>query len=273
MPRPREQVEGADQPPVGTADLARALSQLGVQAGMVLLVHASLRSFGRWLIGGPTALLLALEETLGEDGTLVMPTHTAGLSDPAWWQHPPVPETWWQRIRDEMPAYRPDLSPTLGMGQLAECFRRQQGVLRSSHPQVSFCARGPLAERIVGEHPLAYGLGEQSPLARIYDQAGWVLLIGVDHSVNTSLHLAEYRCAYLGKQDLTQSAPVLIAGERQWERFLDVAIDSDDFAKLGDDFEASTDVVRKITVGNSLWRLMPQRPLVDFATSWLLAHR
>ena len=37
--------------------------------------------------------------------------------------------------------------------------------------------------------------GEQSPLARLYEcnDNGYVLLIGVQHRNNTSLHLAEYR--------------------------------------------------------------------------------
>ncbi len=267
------QVPGAGEPPLGPGDLTAALGRLGVGSKSVLLVHASVRSLGRWLIGGPPAVVLALEECLGQDGTLVMPTHSADLSEPATWENPPVPVSWWQRIRDEMPAFRPDLTPSFYMGQVAECFRHQEGVLRSSHPQVSFAARGPLAEQIVGEHPLAYGLGDDSPLGRIYDAAGWVLLIGVDHSVNTSLHLAEYRCSFPGKRELTQAAPILVAGERRWVSFPDVAIDSDDFGRLGEAFDAATGLVRKTTVGDALWRLMPQRELVDFAVSWLPVHR
>ncbi len=261
------------EPPLGQDELTRAARQLGVEAGMVLLVHASLRSFGRWLIGGPVALLLALEEAIGPGGTLVMPTHSADLSDPQPWQHPAVPESWWPRIREELPAFRPDLTPTYGMGQLAECFRRQEGTVRSDHPQVSFAARGPMAEDITRPHPLADGLGDNSPLARLYDLGAWVLLIGVDHSVNTSLHLAEYRAEFPGKRRLTQGAPVLVEGVRQWVTFPDVDIDSDDFGELGHAFEASTDLVRQTEIGASLWRLMPQRPLVDFAADWLLSHR
>lgn len=262
-----------DQSPLGPLDLLRALRQLGIAEGMVLLVHASLNSFGRWLIGGPVALLLALEEAIGPGGTLVMPTHSGDLSEPADWHHPAVPDSWWPRIRAEMPAYQPDLTPTRGIGQLAECFRRQEGTLRSAHPQVSFAARGPLAHRITGDHALADGLGDRSPLAKVYQLDGWVLLIGVDHGVNTSLHLAEHRVDFPGKQHRTQSAPVLVNGERQWGSFSDVDVDSDDFAQLGDDFEAGSGLVRRVTVGRSVWRLMPQRPLVDFAAAWLPTHR
>ncbi len=101
--------------PVTVESLRQDLLALGVEPGMVLLVHSSLSALG-WVCGGPVAVVMALQQALGEEGTLVMPTHSAALSDPAAWVNPPVPQDWWQTIRDTMPAYDVAYSPTPGHG-------------------------------------------------------------------------------------------------------------------------------------------------------------
>src|SRR5437764_7920952 len=116
--------------PATVPSLAADFAALGVQPGMVLVVHSSLKSLG-FVNGGPVAVILALEQVLGSDGTLVMPTHTADNSEPANWKNPPVPESWWQTIRETMPAYEAALTPTFKMGIIPETFRKQTGVLRS----------------------------------------------------------------------------------------------------------------------------------------------
>ena len=247
---------------------------LGIEKGMVLLVHSSLSAMG-WVCGGAVAVIIALQEVLGETGTLVMPTHSTDLSDPSQWENPPVPESWWQTIRETMPAYDPDLTPTRSMGKIVETFRKGKGVLRSTHPQSSFCARGPQASYITDNHSLAFGFGEHSPLARIYDLGGSVLLLGVGHSNNTSIHLAEHRANFPTKRVVQEGAPVSQAGSRAWTTFENIDVDASDFDRIGEDFLRSDagKVVQHGNVGNANCQRMPQRAVVDFAVDWLEKNR
>ncbi|WP_274361842.1 aminoglycoside N(3)-acetyltransferase [Paenibacillus thermotolerans] len=262
------------------SSLVRELKELGVREGMTLLVHSSLYSIG-WVPGGAVAVIHALQRAVGDSGTLVMPTHTGNLSDPARWQNPPAPESWWERIREEMPAFDKTETPVYGMGTIPETFRRMDGVKRSAHPHMSFAAWGKHADDIVrghGENPAAldYGLGENSPLARVYDLDGRVLLIGVGHDSNTSLHLCEYRADYEGKSKEVQRAPVIAEGVRKWVQYNELEFDTDDFEALGADFERerphSGDAAAG-KLGMAETRLLRQRALVDYGTGWIARNR
>lgn len=147
--------------------VADQLRALGVRRGGVLLVHTSFRKV-RPVEGGPLGLIRALRSALGEEGTLVMPTMTDG-------------ET----------VFDPASTPTCDMGITAELFWRQPGVRRSTHPGGSFAAEGPMAERICAPQPLSPPHGPDSPVGHVHGLGGQVLLLGVGHSENTTLHMAE----------------------------------------------------------------------------------
>jgi len=152
---------------VTVPEIVTELRHLGVRPAGVLLVHTSFRAV-RPVVGGPIGLIEALCTALGPDGTLVMPTMTAGDAP-----------------------FDPKTTPTEGMGITAELFWRQPGVTRSTHPGASFAAAGPQAAHICEPQPLSPPHGPDSPVGRVHAMDGQVLLLGVTHSENTTLHLAE----------------------------------------------------------------------------------
>ncbi len=111
-------------------------------------------------------------------------------------------------------------------------------------------------------------------MGRIYDQDGWVLLIGVDHTCNTSLHLAEYRAAYAGRKVVDHHAPLLINRHRKWIRFKDINYSDADFDMLGKDFGKDNEaMVGTGRIGCAKAQLFPQRLCVDYAVKWIERKR
>ena len=149
-------------------ELRDQLQNLGVRAGAVLLVHTSFRAV-RPVEGGPLGLIEALGDALGPDGTLVMP---------AW-------------SGDDDQPFDPATSPaSRDLGVVADTFWRMTGVVRSQHC-FAFAAGGPAAGLITGDPlPLPPHI-PASPAGRVHELDGQVLLLGVGHDVDTTLHLAE----------------------------------------------------------------------------------
>jgi aminoglycoside 3-N-acetyltransferase len=251
--------------------LTADLRALGVTPGGVVLMHSSYKSVG-FVPGGPQAVVQAVLDALGPDGTLVVPTHTSDNTDPADWSRPPVPEDWWEPIRREAPGFDPARTPASRfMGVLAQTVRTWPGARRSDHPHVSFAAVGPQAAGIVAGHRLDDALGEQSPLGAIYRLDGQVLLLGVGHDSNTSMHLAEWRQDDPPRH--TAGASIRQAdGTGRWVTWQDVDEDESDFDRIGADFETTGAAVVG-PVGRATARLMGQRAVVDFATAWIAANR
>lgn len=257
--------------PLTVDSLVEQFTACGMSAGQTVLVHSALSRLG-WVAGGAVAVIQALLKTLTPTGTLMMPTHTGNNSDPANWMNPPVPEAWWPIIRAQTPPYDPARTPTRWMGAIPELFRTWPDVLRSTHPIGSFAAHGPNAHFLLDGHDLADMLGEKSPLARLYDVDGYILLLGVGHSNNTSLHLAEARADYPGKKYLTEGCAMLVNGQRQWVEFRMIDWDAGDFEQIGSAYEQDCHT-RLHRVGRAEVRLIRQRPLVDFAVAWMEKYR
>ncbi|MBM7644172.1 aminoglycoside 3-N-acetyltransferase [Scopulibacillus daqui] len=247
-------------------NLAEDLCKLGLASGMTVIVHSSMSSIG-WVCGGPVAVVQALMDVITPQGTIVMPAQTTHYSDPACWENPPVPTAWHEKIRKEMPAFESEITPTLGMGVIAETFRTFPSVYRSNHPAYSFAAWGKDAEAITHSHSLDNGLGERSPLARIYEKDGWILMLGTGYNTNTSFHLAEYRSGV--RKAIQAGAPIIENGKRVWSTYHDIALDEECFQEIGDEMEKVIPVKRG-KAGSARSYLFRQREAVDFAKAWLI---
>lgn len=248
----------------GKKELCEQFRALGITEGMVLEVHSSLKSLG-YVIGGAQTVVDALIETVGFDGTIVMPIQDSSNTEPAFWENPPLRRDLWERIRKETPDFKPDESDIIAMGRIAENLNRRPGSYRSYHPNCAFVAYGKYAKLITHSQSLDYALGEQSPLGALYQLPAYILLIGVGYENCTALHLAEYRSNARPVQ--MQGGAVNDNGYRKWVKYLDLDIDNEDFEEIGTELE-DRKMVRTGKVGDSTCRLLKFGQAVDFATMY-----
>jgi len=223
--------------PMTPEAIAEQLLRLGVERSGILLVHTSYRAV-RPVEGGPEGLIAALRLALGPEGTLVMPSWGGDDDRP------------FDRRVDET-------SP--GLGVLPRVFWKLSGVDRSPHVH-AFAAAGPAAAAIL-EDPLPLPPHRvESPVGRVWEMDGQVLLLGVNHDADTTIHLAEvlagvpYRipkyCTVL-----QSGSPVRVDyGENDHccQRFV-----------LVDDWLREGGLQREGSVGHGLGRLTRSRHVVD----------
>ncbi|MBK8422188.1 AAC(3) family N-acetyltransferase [Candidatus Villigracilis saccharophilus] len=168
---------------VSLSDLKTGLSKLGLTKNLVI-AHASLKAFGL-IDGGAEAMLNALlDSTRG----IIMPTFTyKSMLNPE--VGPPQNGITYGSEADLnklAEAYHPDMPVDKLMGVLPEILRKHPKAKRSLHPIQSFA--GIRADGIIGSQRMYDPL---APIGSLADQDGWALLLGVDHTVNTSIHYAE----------------------------------------------------------------------------------
>ena len=176
------------------------------------MLHASVKAVG-WIVGGPDVILQALLDVLSPSGTLMMYV--------GWPDGTQEMDCWPEDVRrlylDECPAFDPATSrATIEWSILTEYLRTWPGARRSGNPEASVAAVGAQAEWITADHPLQYGYGTGSPLAKLVDTGGKVLLLGAPFNNVTLLHYAENVARVPGKRVIRYRVPLLEAGQRVW---------------------------------------------------------
>ncbi len=180
---------------VTTSEIVDGLRGLGLNSSSAVTVHASLRSFGE-VAGGASTVCQALSST---GATLLVPARSwdlTGIPAPPGLLRPhnavPMASTWqaFDEALSRAVPFTDDLPIDKELGFIPETMRRSYPHLRSPHPLMSYLALGPHAAALVAAQRLDWPLG---PLEALAELEGDVFLLGVSHTSNTAIHLAEQR--------------------------------------------------------------------------------
>ena len=252
--------------------ITRDLKYLGLQPGDLIMLHSSVKAIG-WVVGGPDTVLQAILNLLGEKGTLMM---LAGWEDNPY-HLPEWPEEKQTAYLEECPPFDPVTSrANRNWSILNEYLRTRPGAQRSSHPEGSFVAAGYLARHITENQSWQYGYGTSSPLAKLCEGSGKVLLLGAPLNTITLLHYAEFLTNIPDKRIVKYKMPVLQNRQRVWVELEEFdtsrgIIDwpgEDYFGIIGKEYIKSGKGTSG-KVGGAQSYLFDAKDLVNFAVQWM----
>ncbi|MFC1892143.1 aminoglycoside N(3)-acetyltransferase, partial [Thermodesulfobacteriota bacterium] len=240
------------------------LAKVGLCAGMEVMVHSSMRCLG-YVVNGALDVIDAILDIIGNDGTLLMPAHTGQLTDPVDWQQPPVPEKYVDTIRQCMRPFDPKTTPVRNRGLIAQTFLTYPYVFRSSHMLNSVAAKGKMAAFFTEVHDLHASEGMNSPIGRLYEREGYILLIGVGLNSCTAIHLAEFIMDVYYLRD--SQLKVLIKADDGINKFVRLErypSTSDFFNKLLPELR-NRNMLKEVAFGSGRLSLLPVKELVELA--------
>jgi aminoglycoside 3-N-acetyltransferase len=172
-------------------EMVYSLRLMDIKEGDIVLVHSSLSSIG-YVDGGAEAVIDALLEAVGSEGTIIMSTLTG-------WFEP----------------FDSKASPS-AVGKISEKFRQREAARRSLHPVHSVAAIGKHAEYITSGHESCEtGCGEGSPYYKLLELGGKVMLLGVDMDRNTIMHSLEEAVNAIYLRTLDIPAPTYMENYRE----------------------------------------------------------
>jgi aminoglycoside 3-N-acetyltransferase len=188
-------------PTVTRQDIEKALGEIGLVRGDLVIVHSSLKSFGR-VEGGPEAVIDAALNVVGPKGTVVFPTFTGGRGF----------------------ATGQKLDDVVYTGVITKTARKRDDFVKSFHPLYSICAKGPMAAELCEINDRYIFPSAQYKFLHIMGlRGGKAVLMGCDHNSNSSVHLIEefgdfeYKIQDKPYWTLTVAAFLALPRERQKE--------------------------------------------------------
>lgn len=238
---------------VSYRDIVSGLKHLGLDPARPVIVHASLSAFGD-VQGGAETILGALMAVMD---ALIMPTFTyrTMVIPEEGPEHNGITYGTGRDLNSMAEIFVPSMPADPLMGVIAETLRKYPGSSRSRHPILSFS--GVNSERSLQlqsmQDPLA-------PIADITEQGGWVLLMGVDHTVNTSIHYAEK-----------------LSGRKQFIRWAlspQGVLECPGYPGCSDGFEQTVSqlsvITRQVNIGEATVKALPLQEMCTILTQMLL---
>lgn len=234
----------APTPALTRSALTAALLHMGLRAGDNVIVHSSFRALGP-VDGGPLAVLDALLDAIGPRGNLMLPTfnYTSPLPDP----------------------YFDPMETPARTGVIPELGRRRPGAIRSWHPTHSVAVIGPDAAELTAGHLDVRVMGKGSPIDKLAQRGGKVLLVGVGMVANTTIHIAE---EHAGTPKVSKYDPLPFIKIRKPDgKLIEHQLDSSPSCSAG--FEAAALPIRRSgalrdgRAGAALVQLMTGRSIID----------
>lgn len=248
------------------------LMRIGVRVGDTVLLHAAMRAVGP-VLNGPDILANALLDVVGPEGTIMVYTNWDTLHEDLLDDDGRVLPKW----RAHVPAFDPQASRAVRInGVIAETVRTMSGARRSGNPAASMAAIGKQADWLTADHPQDYGYGEGSPLAKLVETKGRVLIIGAPWRKCTLVHHAEHLARMPDKLVVRYEVPFATNNGTFW-RFIEEyetdypvheALPDNHIGMIVTDFVAAGNGTQG-QVGRAPSLLVDAEPLVAFAVHWL----
>lgn len=233
-------------------DFITGFRKLEIDHKRPVIAHASLSAFGE-VHGGVETVLGALTSSFD---TLMMPafTYTTMITPEV---GPPDNAISYGSGRDTnriAEIFRTDMPVDAMMGVVAESLRTHPKAFRSIHPILSFT--GINAKLILDSQTIKEPL---LPIRKLMDGKGWVLLLGVGQTVNTSIHYGEQ-----------------LAGRKQFIRWALTSkgvIPCQRFPGCSDGFEEITShlggIIHRAELGDAVIQAIPVVNLLDIVSEVL----
>lgn len=245
------------------SELIELFNGLGLSQGDDVMVHSSMKSLG-FVVNGAVDVIDALVECVGLDkGTILMPTHTGQLTDPADWKSPAIPKELLKIVRNSMNLFDKKLTPIRGRGVISETLLSYPEVKRSEHPLNSVSAIGKRADLYTSSHNFDEPEGINSPIGKLYENNGTIIGIGVSVDRFTAIHLAEY---IADVEYLYNNNPVVLFknkdGVNYFRRIGKYPGDSSNFVKILPILR-DINIIKEVRFKNGIVTCFKLKPVID----------